>query len=512
MRFRRLASRALRRWCLALALGLAGAALPAKEGPDLVLEGELDGRDHQTYRLVPFDVPAGVARLTVEFIYTGREKRTTIDLGLLGPDGFRGTDGFRGWSGGNKSVFTISATDATPSYRPGPITPGRWQLLLGVPNIRGDVRANFTANVHFSRTTAVADEPALLRRSLREGPAWYRGDLHVHTAHSDGYALSQGGQRVGAPPFLVAEAAVGRGLDFVAITDHNTTSHAQAIRELQPYFDRLLLIPGRELTTFQGHANIFGTSELADFRVRSGEVPDWDILLREVGRLGALVSINHPIRPSGEECMGCGWTPDPAVDLARVNAVEIVNGRDADTPFSGVVFWHEQLNQGFRLVGIGGSDTHGWRIPPSPDAVTLGVGHPTTVVHARELSTLAIMEGIRAGRVFVDVSGSTDRLLEFSARSGGADAVMGGAVDAAAGSRVTFTVRVRNAAGARVEFLVDGRPAAHVDQPSLATADESRSLDWPSDGRRHWLRVNVRDHAGKLLLIGNPIYVNDRPL
>ncbi len=29
---------------------------------------------------------------------------------------------------------------------------------------------------------------------------------------------------------------------------------AVVMRELQPYFDRLLLVPGREITTFQGHA------------------------------------------------------------------------------------------------------------------------------------------------------------------------------------------------------------------------------------------------------------------
>ncbi|HSX65857.1 MAG TPA: hypothetical protein VLF15_14080, partial [Pseudoxanthomonas sp.] len=49
--------------------------------PDLVLRGELEGRDHQTYRTVPFDVPAGTARITVEFDYSGRDRKTTIDLG-----------------------------------------------------------------------------------------------------------------------------------------------------------------------------------------------------------------------------------------------------------------------------------------------------------------------------------------------------------------------------------------------------------------------------------------------
>jgi hypothetical protein len=68
-------------------LYLAGALAHAAAQPDLVLRGRLDGADHQTYRTVPFAVPAGVQRLTVEFSYDGKAQRSVIDLGLLGPDG-----------------------------------------------------------------------------------------------------------------------------------------------------------------------------------------------------------------------------------------------------------------------------------------------------------------------------------------------------------------------------------------------------------------------------------------
>ena len=50
------------------------------------------------------------------------------------------------------------------------------------------------------------------------GAGWYRGDLHVHTVHSDGqYEVSQ----------LVA-AAHASGLDFIVSTDHNTCSANRA--------------------------------------------------------------------------------------------------------------------------------------------------------------------------------------------------------------------------------------------------------------------------------------------
>ena len=244
--------------------------------PDLVLRRTVTYADRQTYIELPFDVPAGIARVTIDTSYTERDKHTTIDLGLF--DGER----FRGWSGGNKSSFTLSETDATPSYLPGPIRPGRWKLILGVPNIREDVRSEFTANVYFAHA---ADSPSVSTFSqtpLRTAPAWYRGDLHMHDAHSDGSCLSQSGHKVPCPLYKTVESAAQRGLDFIAISDHNTTSHYDAMRELQPYFDKLLLIPAREITTFQGHANVYGTTEFIDFRLTSTYVPDINHLLKRV--------------------------------------------------------------------------------------------------------------------------------------------------------------------------------------------------------------------------------------
>src|SRR5882724_4663071 len=176
-----------------------GAFAADKAQTDVVLRGVLTGQDNQTWRLVPFDVPAGTTRITVDFDYTTRDARTTIDLGVVGPDGFRGQDGFRGWSGGNKRSFTISASDATPSYLPGPLRPGKWNLLLGIPNIRPDTKAEFTAGVRFERAGADAVPVVQSEPVLRAEPGWYRGDLHMHTAHSDGSCLSRRQQHVPCP-------------------------------------------------------------------------------------------------------------------------------------------------------------------------------------------------------------------------------------------------------------------------------------------------------------------------
>ncbi|MGH6970846.1 MAG: CehA/McbA family metallohydrolase, partial [Caulobacteraceae bacterium] len=231
---------------------LVPAARAGEAGPDLTLTGVLTRADHETYVELPFEVPAGVERLTIAFAYDTREERTTIDLGLFDPKRFRG------WSGGDKMGFTLSAADATPSYHPGPIVPGRWTLLLGVPNIRPGVTCRYEARIWFGHGEAPAVS-TFSEAPLETGPRWYRGDLHMHTCHSDGsVARASGEGRAPGPVYRTVEAAAARGVDFIAITDHNAVSHHHALRELQPYFDRLLLIPGVEITTFCGHAGVLG--------------------------------------------------------------------------------------------------------------------------------------------------------------------------------------------------------------------------------------------------------------
>ncbi len=462
--------------------------------PDIVLHGSISGRQNNTYILAPFDVPPGIVSITVTFHYTGREQHTTLDLGLFDPERFRG------WSGGNKSTFTVSETNATPSYLPGPIIPGKWKLIIGVPNIRQNVTSHYEAEIYFTRRDG---EQSFTDKSLRTGPAWYRGDLHMHTAHSDGSCLSQSGRKVPCPVFLTAEAAAERGLDFIAVTDHNTDSHYDALRELQPYFDKLLFIPGREITTFWGHANLFGPTQFFDFRV--GDTTSTQSLFERAEKMGAVLSINHPNAPTGEECMGCGWTPQQQIDPRLIHVIEAVNGGDEYGPRQSVSFWEKYLNQGFRVTAIGGSDNHNAQIP---EGKTNAIGRPTTVIYANDLSVHSLLDAIRKGHVFIDLSASRDRLLDVSAEDNGEKAVMGDTLAAPANSTIKIFAHIVACEGLRLRFLLDGKPvdslAADLTQP-----DQTIPLTLTADGKKHWLRPDVVTPEGKLILLGNPIYLND---
>jgi hypothetical protein len=493
-------------FCLLCFFCLAGAAAAAQKpvssprsaNTEFVLQGTVRGEQNQSYIQVPFSVPAGIERVTITFEYTGKEQHTALDLGLLDPAGLRC------WSGGNKSALTVGLVDATPSCQPGAIPPGRWKVLIGVPNIRAHVESHYTIHVILSRSGAVANLPAILREPLRSGPAWFRGDLHMHTAHSDGQCPSQTGKMVPCPVYFTVDAAARRGLDFIAITDHNAASQNEAMRELQPYFDKLLLIPGREITTFQGHINFLGSTDFVDFRLDGKTVPDVDTLLRAADRVGAITSINHPASPSGEICMGCGWTPKTPVDMHLLTAVEAVNAGDERYGFSDVAFWDKQLDLGCRLTGIGGSDNHR---PMQPLDELGSIGSPTTVVYAAELSAPAILDAIRAGHVFIDVAGTSKRILAVDAQSGSQLAHAGDLLKAASGTTVKLEVQVTAAQGGKLTWIDNGETMRGA-SAEITEDDQTRSASWASDGKRHWLRAEVRGPDGKLWLLGNPIYVN----
>lgn len=491
---------------VAAGLALSGFARAAEPPPDLTLTGTLTAKDHQTYREAPFRVPQGVTRLTLSFAYTGHEAHAVIDLGLRDPERLRG------WSGGNKDRVVIEEADATPSYLPGPIPAGTWKLILGVPNLRPKSQATYTAKIWFGR--AGDPFPGFSPAPVRTGPGWYRGDLHMHTAHSDGSCASRRGARVPCPVFRTLEAAEAAGLDFVAVSDHNTVAQAESLRELAPYFDDLLMIPAREITTFRGHANVLGPTGAFDFELGTPRLPTLGRLQDEVDRAHGLLSVNHPGLPSGESCMGCGWTAE-GLDWSRAPAIEVVNGGalrtvgSAEGPLSSLPFWEARLDAGFRITGIGGSDNHD--AEKSPASSREGIGRPATVVHAAELSQAAVLDAIRRGHVFVDVWGSRDRLLEVVAQAGDARAEMGDVLPAAAGAVVEVAVQVAGApAGARLSLAGDAVPLARLADPALSAPEARKTFQLTADGKSRWLRVDVRDAKGQLILIGNPIYLRPR--
>ena len=74
---------------------------------------------------------------------------------------------------------------------------------------------------------------------------------------------------------------------------------------------------------------------------------------------------------------------------------------------------------------------------------------------------------------------------------------MGGMLETKAGDRVAFEILAEGRPGTRYEIVQDGE-----------AREGAVKFDLVGDGAAHWVRVNVRDSDGRLLMIGNPIYLS----
>jgi hypothetical protein len=354
-----------------------------------------EDRAAQPYRYLPFDVPAGSAALAITLRYD--RDGGVLDLGCLGPAAFRG------WSGGARSAVAIGIDRATPGYLPGPLAAGSWQVLLGLHRVgRGGLEWTVTTRTGRSAEVLAAEIGADLgaplpavaarRRSRRLRPArrdlpaapglrWLAGDLHAHTVHSDG-ALTV--------PELAA-LGYDRGLDFVAVTDHNTISQHAELAAAGAAAG-VVLVPGQEVTTDLGHANAFGDIGWIDFRQPA------DAWLAETDRRGGILSVNHPLAAD------CAWRQPMT---GRPPLAEIWHWTWLDRRWGGPLAWWLAWHPG--AAPVGGSDfhQHGSDAPP---------GSPTTWVAcaADRLDSDpagAVLDGLRAGRVAVNAGTADPALL-----------------------------------------------------------------------------------------------------
>jgi len=473
---------------------LPAASLPAQESSagssaDIELHGTITPEKLGTHEMLDFTVPEGIQRMEINLISPGFQKGMYLTAGLFDPQRYRGE---------GRSRFTVSTVDATGPYLPGPIIPATWHIAIVYNYVDLQAHGEFSVKIHLSKQLDPEHYPV-----LNPKPGWYKGDLHSHTGLTDATCKSQSGANVPCPPSRLFAAAASQGLDFLAVTDHNTQAHFNEMMQAQLYYDKLLLIAGEEVTTVKGHANVWGTEGFLDYRAAQTGFTVND-LFDQAHQLHALVSINHAYWPWDGRCPGCGWGWAPITDYSKVDAIEIINGYHehgswfTPPPGNGVSFWEAQLTKGLRPTGVGGGDEHraGEQLPLND-----GVGIPTTVVYARELSQPAILEGIKAGHVYVKVTGPQGPDLYLKA--GGA--IMGDEITAPAGQFVTFTLNCPNAAANIPRILLDGKSP-----PSNPNLDPTGSLvlQWKSDGKRHWLRAELDDPNGEPVTLTNPIYIN----
>lgn len=481
----------------------------------IVLNGHIDVTDKASddYAYLPFSAPPNLSRLEVEYDYTRTSmtrsragEENILDLGVFCPgSGATNPGDFRGWSGGARSGFFITRENATPGYLAGPMPQGTWHIILGLYRIATtgcdytvtvtlvtetnshetasppDAEAAFEKNVAGRRDSA---EPGAKPKTLR----WYVGDLQSHTFHSDAKAS----------PTEIARVARDRRLDFLAVTDHNTTSHHAELGDLST--KDLLLIPGMEITTYYGHANAWGLSQWVDFRCRTHS--DFAESMEAVHSQRALVSVNHPYSD-------CPWTFGW---MDGIDAIEVWQGLWNEGNANAVKWWDELLRSGLRITGVGGSDRHqpAHYDPYFPHQV----GTPATRVLADHLSSEAILDGIQSGRVTISASPTGPWIDLDVIGKDGFSAGIGEEIAVREGTEILVQCTVHEASEHTLELISDG---ILIERRPLEPGENEVELSVITQ-RNVYIRAQVASQVTdseteskrpRICALSNPVYLVD---
>jgi len=192
-------------------------------------------------------------------------------------------------------------------------------------------------------------------------PERFKIDLHVHTDYSDSSGRLED----------IVKVAVEKGLDGIAITDHNTCEAAAlAIRR---YSDRIIVVPGLEYDAREGHLLALGVVEAPPMGLSAPEVS------RHLHRCGALVVVPHPNIPL------IGFGREDLKDLGP----DAIETRNSAMPFyRWISKKNARLAESLHLPQTGGSDSHDRSC----------VGDSYTVIDSDSRKMSDILQAIRDGR------------------------------------------------------------------------------------------------------------------
>ena len=177
---------------------------------------------------------------------------------------------------------------------------------------------------------------------LSPSKGYSRADTHMHTNLGDGMAS----------PTRVIEEATRRGLQVIAITDHDHVEGAKRVAEILAQRESTLqLITGVEVSTRQGHLLGLFVKE-APKALRSVEAS-----IEAIKEQGGVVIIPHPLgrlvpslsRAKIDDLLNKGFP---------IDGIEIYNPSPANASMRSTVRF---ANAQWGLAEMGGSDAHFWQ-------------------------------------------------------------------------------------------------------------------------------------------------------
>jgi len=456
------------------------------------------------YFYLAFEVPVKTKSFTLSYQYDKKNGANVLDLGVFDArfdPAETNVKGFRGWSGGRRSSIFISENSATNGYVAGKIPAGIWRVALGLYKVAPE-GVEVTIRVKFGDVDA-----ELLKEPIEEenksftlpilsklpapptfgGYTWFRGDLHLHTFHSDGTWTIP----------MILSWAEDAGFNFVGLSEHNTYSHHAKIDSIAKNYKNLLVLRSEEVTTYGGHFNVWGlpSGELIDFRVKPKDTKRLQTVVDAVHRLGLIASLNHPTA----RCGGCDWSYG---DWQKMDSVEIWNGGWDAEDEAALKQWDELLQKGIRLTVIGSSDSHTPPLGANPPPNARPIGFPTNHVGMKNLTQQDLFEAIRLGRVWIGGL-PTDFNLEFSVLNQGKRMNIGETAQVS-DKAIRLDCKAKNFPGGASISLISNGQVLQTDKIENSEYVLNKTFNVEKDS---YFRLEVRNETGAMLALTNPIYI-----
>ena len=252
-----------------------------------------------------------------------------------------------------------------------------------------------------------------LRREVPT-PGYVACDPHVHTLTHSGHGDCTIEERM----LTIA----GEGIELPIATDHNKQIDYESIARRLQVRSHFTPVIGNEVTTAQGHFNIFPVS--AEKAAPDHRLKTWPEIFAEIIRQAdpPIIILNHAqdlhsgVRPFGPTLFNAAVAEHRFEWPARLNAMEVLNSGATQTdPLQLFRNWMELLNRGRSMAPIGSSDSH--------DVSRHFVGQGRTYLRCadQDPSQISVPDAVQAlqqGRVLVSYGLLTELIVEEQYRSG----------------------------------------------------------------------------------------------
>ncbi len=327
------------------------------------------------------------------------------------------------------------------------------------------------------------------------GTSWYRGDFHTHTTLSDGKETVENAMR----------NVEKYKLDFYVPTEHNLMHTGWKNKET-------CILPGVEVTTHQGHFNVFGIKKMPKYLLSAVSEANKLVqekylqsVIDEVKKAQCLVSINHPFLTEWK------WL-FKETRLSQIDCMEIVNDPTytyaKESNDMAIRFLDFLWNDGRRIYGIGGSDSHnlideryeGAKLPSV-------IGDPTTHVFSQDLTPNQLLKAVKQGHMMITRFCSME--TEISAE--GHTFLPGDKISRVlTDSKVVegqYKITIRDTQETPLVFLVVN--GVYTPVKVVATGNHTFTAEASFEmNKKHWtwVRMEVRDKFGQFLGFVNPVY------